>query len=250
MHHLQRRCRLVIDVSPSRRHGKERVGGALAYGIVGGRDKLHVGCLHRSSLLATSSARRFPVVLLHGSLISVAMLAEHGKEESFATAHSRQEAISGYVAYDGWRYAPLRLNRQTEDVSTKLRGYPLHVLLILVRIKRTRGIDEQSAGTQTRPDVAYYLALQSPAVVDVLTAPFRYGSLVLAEHSLAGAGHVGKDGVKHDACLAVIAWIIVGYDDVFMTELLYVLTQNLHTCAHRLVGEEKASLGQSGSQSC
>ena len=119
-----------------------------------------------------------------------------------------------------------------------------------MRIERASRVDEQSAGLQTFPYIAHNFALQLPAVVHILLAPFRSCTVVLAKHSLARARHVGKYCVEHDASLAIVARIVVGYDDVFVSELLQVFAQYLCTGAHRFVREEHRSFGKGCTQGC
>ena len=176
------------------------------------------------------------------------MLAQHGKEQTLATAHARQETIHRSLALQCARYVPLRFDGHIHEVGAQLLGYPCHVLLVLMRVERAGRVDEQTARSQTAPHVADYLALQSPAVLHVLQTPLLACALVLAEHSLARAGHVGENGVEQYVRLAVVAWVVVGYDHVLMTELLQVLAQNLRACAHRFVREKQRSLGQCRTQ--
>ena len=176
------------------------------------------------------------------------MLAQHGKEQTLATAHARQETIHRSLARKRPCYVPLRFDGHVHEVGAQLLGYPCHVLLVLMRVERAGRVDEQTTRSQTVPHVADYLALQSPAVLHVLQTPLLACALVLAEHSLARAGHVGENGVELYVRLAVVARVVVGYDHVLVTELLQVLAQNLRTCAHRFVREKQRPFGQCRTQ--
>ena len=85
------------------------------------------------------------------------------------------------------------------------------------------GVDEDTARFQTVPDVAHNFPLQLPAVFHILQAPFSYGSIVLAEHAFARAGHIGKNHVKLQLRFPVVTRIVVGHNHIRMTEFLDIL---------------------------
>lgn len=66
-------------------------------------------------------------------------------------------------------------------------------------------VDEETAGFQTVPDIAYYFMLQVPAVIHILQAPFADGAIILAEHAFAGAGNICEDDIKLKLRLLVIS---------------------------------------------
>ena len=105
-------------------------------------------------------------------------------------------------------------------------------------------VDEETAGFQAVPDIAYDFALQMPAVVHILQAPFADGAIILAEHTFAGAGNISEDDIKLKLRLLVVAWIVVGDDHIGMTELLDILCKNLRAGAHRFVAEKKTPFRQ------
>ena len=111
-------------------------------------------------------------------------------------------------------------------------------------IEGAGGVDEDAARFQTAPDVAHDFALQMPAVVHILQAPFCDGSIVLAEHAFARARHIGENHVELKLRLLVVTWIIVGDNHIRMTEFLNVLGKNLRTGAHRFVAEEQTAFWQ------
>ena len=93
------------------------------------------------------------------------------------------------------------------------------------------------------PGVAHYLALQLPAFLHVLRAPFLDGGLVLAEHAFARAGHIAEDKVEMHFRLAIVLWVEVGDEMMLIAPLLHVLQQDAGTIADGLVAIEHAVLG-------
>ena len=245
MHYLQRRVGSVVRVSPAFRHGEQRVRAASQHVAIRRIERHgYVARLLGASLCALVAAALLLLRLLRLTVgaarrrqtaLRLAMLAQHGKEQSLASAHTRQETIHRSFALQCACYVPFRFDGHIHEVGAQLLGYPRHVLLVLMRVERAGRVDEQTTRSQTVPHVADYLALQSPAVLHVLQAPLLACALILAEHTLARAGHVGENGVELYVRLAVVARVVVGYDHVLVTELLQVLAQNLCASAHRLV---------------
>lgn len=113
--------------------------------------------------------------------------------------------------------------------------YPADVLLILLGIKSTGAVYEQSAVVQTLPGIRNDVTLQSPAFLHVLRTPLADGRLVFAEHPLTRARHVTEYHVKSHLRLAVVLRIRIGDIAVRVAPFLDVLQEDARTVADGLV---------------
>ena len=147
--------------------------------------------------------------------------------------------ISGFIFFqEAPRDVPSLFDGHRQSFSSKVFFYPQYVFLIFVPIEGASGVDENAAWLETVPDVADDFSLELPTVVHIAGAPFLDGSLVLPKHTLARARYIGEDDIKLQLGFLVISRIVVGDDDIGMTEFLNVLCQDLRTGAHRFIAEE------------
>ena len=119
-------------------------------------------------------------------------------------------------------------------------AYPAHIFLVLFRIKGTRTIYEQTTRLETCPGIVYNLALQAPALLHILQAPFADGGWILAEHALARAGYIAENHVVLRFRLAEILRVTVGDDAIRPAPFRDVLQQYLGAIGNRLVAYEDA----------
>ena len=139
---------------------------------------------------------------------------------------------------------PLGSDSYREWFGSQFLHHPADVLFVLLRVERASAVDEQPPVVEARPCVADNVALQLPAFLYILRAPFTDGSYVLAEHALSGARHIAEDEVELQFRLTIVVWIIVGNDMVLIAPFGRVLQKDAGALAQRLVGVEKAVFGQ------
>ena len=185
--------------------------------------------------------------LSFGGQLGAGSFPQHAHEESLAASDAGDEAVDGFVE---------TVQQGTRDVpfGFDVNGYHLHVvvllqeiadvLLVLLGVKGAGAVYQQTARVQTRPGVVDNLALQLPALLYVLFAPLTDGCFVLAEHTLARAGHIAENEVEHQLCSTVVLGVVVGDDMVFVAPLRHILQQDVGTIADGLVAVEHAVLGQ------
>ena len=139
---------------------------------------------------------------------------------------------------------PLGLGLDGKHLGIELGEYPADVFLVLLGVKGARAIDQDAAVVEAGPRIADNLALQLPAFLYVLRAPFADGGRVLAEHAFARAGHVAENQVELHLGLSVITGVGVGDDVILVAPLRHVLQQDAGPLLHGFVAIEHTILGQ------
>ena len=86
-----------------------------------------------------------------------------------------------------------------------------------------------------------------PTDVHILQAPFVYSHLILAEHPLARARHVGENDIEEMSQLGEVGRIIVGHYHLRMPPLDEVLGQDLRAVTHHFIRHQQAAFRQSAS---
>ena len=145
---------------------------------------------------------------------------------------------------------PFRFCLYWQHLGTQFLHHPANVLLVFFYIKGTGTIYKYAALIQALPGVAHYLALQLPAFLHVLRAPFLDGSLVLAEHAFARARHIAEDEIETRLCFAIVFGVKVGDEMMLVAPLLHVFQQDAGPIADGLVAVEHTVLGQGCTQEC
>ena len=175
---------------------------------------LHVAGVECVELLADGFPHRL-LVALH----FVAAFSQHAHEKSFAARKARHESVDRRIEALKQRSGdvPCCLCLHTDWLCAERLHEEADVLLVLLGVERAGGVNEQTAGQQTFPCFADNVALQSPALFHVLETPFVNGLRVLAEHSLAGTGHVAEHHVEHFARAAVVFGVVAGDNTVRMS---------------------------------
>lgn len=79
-------------------------------------------------------------------------------------------------------------------------------------------------------------------MLHLLQTPLSYCPFVLAEHSLARAGNVGKDDVKLLLALAEVLGITVCHDVIRVSPFGDILLKHLCASSYRLVADKSAAL--------
>ena len=92
--------------------------------------------------------------------------------------------------------------------------------------------------------------MQRTAVVYIVNAPFAYCPVVFAEHAFSRTGHISEDDIKENASLLEILGVVIGNDNVGVSELLHVLCENLCSCAHGFIADEQTAVGKDITHGC
>ena len=159
-----------------------------------------------------------------------AMLAQDSQEETLPLVASREEMTL------------------LQDVGSEVARYPLDIVLILKVIEGTGAVDEKATRLEGRPYVTEDAALTLPAERDVLQAPVAYGSLILAEHALAGTGNIGDEEVELMREEGKVRGIVLRDDALGIAPLGHVLRQHLCPLGHGFVAHQPPVIGQQGTQ--
>ena len=253
MYHLQVSGSILIDAFPTVWDGIEVI--VFGYRFIVGR--LQPVCWNLQTLSLVSSVLSFILILVFFLLFifllhfRFSLFSEYREENAFSAGLAWEETIDRDVCADEIaRDIPSFIDIvECDRISPQLLTDPGDILFVFVGIEGAGRVDEETAWFQAVPDIAYDFALQVPAVVHILQAPFADGAIILAEHTFAGAGNISEDDIKLKLRLLVVAWIVVGDDHIGMTELLDILCKNLRSGAHRFVAEKKATFRQGSTYS-
>ena len=103
------------------------------------------------------------------------------------------------IVSQGTDNIPLGIGIKVNGLSSELVHNPAHIILILLTVESTGTVYKVSAGLESGPDILNYLTLACGAHLNVFRTPVTDSTLVLAEHSLARAGCINGNKVKHKA---------------------------------------------------
>ena len=112
-------------------------------------------------VLCLSRSRRFLRHPLFSFLspISTLHFLKYRHKQSLASCLSGQKAVHRPVADKRTRYVPIVFRGHFHEFCAQFRGYPCHILLVLMSVESAGGIYEQASGAQSWPNVADNLAL-------------------------------------------------------------------------------------------
>ena len=145
---------------------------------------------------------------------------------------------------------PAFLHRYRKNFRSQFAGNPGHIVFVFFPIISTCAVNQQSARLETGPDVTQNALLTLPAQTDIVHAPFFDGHGIFTEHSFTRTGNIGEDDVEHRSQWREICRIIAGHNSGRVSPFHQILGQHLRAVPHDFVGNEQASLRQSGRSQC
>ena len=146
------------------------------------------------------------------------------------------------------RNAPLGRRLYGQRLGTKLARNPSDTILVLLAIKSTGAVHQQSAGAQRLPNIAQNLALTLGTLHHRGHAPLLDGKSILAEHSLARTGCIHHNYIKEITQGRKVGRHIARYHRRGVAPFYHILGKHLCAQRHRLVRHQQTALGQQRQQ--